>query len=465
MIASFKNFSNQFLLIFIDSIGLFISINLSFILYSGINPQYAYSNLFHYYYLILMFPFIQYALSNYQIVLLDKIEEFKKYCFSIMFVHFGFIVVSFLLKDDNSRLLILFSWQISFLVTYNFRTIMRKYLSKFSWWGSDAFILGAGTTGRNIFNMIKNNPSMGLNVKLFFDRKSEKIKEIENIDVINGIENADAFIKKFNVRYGILAIPTLSKEKTLELLDMYADSFVHFILIPDLYGVSSLWVTNKNIGGYLGLEINHKLIMRRNKILKRFIDLFFTIIGGIIILPLLFFIAVLIFITSKGPIMFSHERIGKNGKKFKAFKFRTMKENSSELLEKYLALNPQFKNEWETTQKLKKDPRITFVGKILRKLSFDEFPQLYNVLKGEMSLVGPRPIVDNEIEKYDKAFSLYKKVIPGMTGLWQISGRNNTTYDERVNLDTYYVRNWSMMLDIYILWKTISVVLLRKGAY
>jgi lipopolysaccharide/colanic/teichoic acid biosynthesis glycosyltransferase len=147
------------------------------------------------------------------------------------------------------------------------------------------------------------------------------------------------------------------------------------------------------------------------------------------------------------------------------WKFRTMRVNSEQMLAGHLAKNPGAAEEWRRGQKLKNDPRVTRLGRILRKASLDELPQLVNVVRGEMSMVGPRPIVDSEIQKYGSAFALYRQVIPGLTGLWQVSGRNERSYDERVELDTYYVRNWSPWLDIYLLARTIKVVVTGYGAY
>lgn len=142
-----------------------------------------------------------------------------------------------------------------------------------------------------------------------------------------------------------------------------------------------------------------------------------------------------------------------------------MVKDADEVLKEYLEKHPELREEWERDQKLRSDPRVTRIGRILRQTSLDELPQLWNVLRGEMSLVGPRPIVQDEVIKYGEKFALYIKVKPGMTGLWQVSGRNDTTYQERVNLDTYYIRNWSLWLDLYILARTAWVVLTRKGAY
>jgi Undecaprenyl-phosphate galactose phosphotransferase WbaP len=169
--------------------------------------------------------------------------------------------------------------------------------------------------------------------------------------------------------------------------------------------------------------------------------------------------------TSNGPVFYRQTRYGRDGQTFKAFKFRTMVPNADRLLVEYLACHPEELFEWQRDHKLKNDPRVTVIGKWIRKFSFDELPQLLNVIIGQMSLVGPRPIVKEEIEKYGRGFELYARVRPGITGLWQVSGRNNTTYDERVAFDEFYVNNWSVWLDAYILFRTIQVVITAEGAY
>ena len=186
----------------------------------------------------------------------------------------------------------------------------------------------------------------------------------------------------------------------------------------------------------------------------------------ITLLPLLATIAALIKISSPGPIFYTHERIGRYGKKFKVIKFRSMVVNADKILEEYLAHNEKAREEWLATRKLKNDPRITRIGKFLRKYSLDELPQLWNVLKGEMSLVGPRPVARDELVQFYKKHTVYYIIVrPGMTGLWQISGRSDTSYDERIQLDVHYVKNWTIFLDFKILLKTAQIVLLGKGAY
>ena len=168
---------------------------------------------------------------------------------------------------------------------------------------------------------------------------------------------------------------------------------------------------------------------------------------------------------SPGPAFYQHERIGRHGRRFKVWKLRTMVCDADRVLNEHLDACPRRREEWNRDHKLRDDPRITALGRWLRKTSIDELPQLWNVLRGEMSLVGPRPIVAAEIAKYGFKFEPYCRVLPGLTGLWQISGRNDTTYDQRVDLDSYYARNWSLPLDLYILLMTVRVVLFRQGAY
>lgn len=199
--------------------------------------------------------------------------------------------------------------------------------------------------------------------------------------------------------------------------------------------------------------------------LKRLLDIIGAAVGLVLLSPLFLF---LIYKIRKdgGSAFYGHTRIGKDGKPFQCWKFRSMVMNSKEVLEKYLANNSEAQAEWDRDFKLRDDPRITPVGQFLRKTSLDELPQLWNVLKGEMSLVGPRPVVQEELDKYyGAAVKEYKSMRPGLTGLWQVSGRNDVSYDERVAMDVDYVHHWSVFKDIIIIFKTIGVMVKKKGAY
>ena len=210
--------------------------------------------------------------------------------------------------------------------------------------------------------------------------------------------------------------------------------------------------------------IADRYVVRKSP-LSRVLDVILVLLACPSFILLILVIAILIMLESKGGIFYSQIRIGRGGQKFKAYKFRTMVQNADYLLQNYLEKSPELKAEWLASHKLKQDPRVTQVGAFLRKFSLDELPQLWNIFIGDMSLIGPRPIVEEEIEKYGECFELYKQVRPGLTGLWQVSGRSDTSYQRRVELDEYYLLNWSFQLDIQILFRTVSVVLRNNGAY
>ena len=239
------------------------------------------------------------------------------------------------------------------------------------------------------------------------------------------------------------------------------------IFVPDLMGapIGNLELEKLFDEKIILLKIKNNLARKYNRIIKRIFDLTVSFLSLVILIPLGVLLSVLIYIDNPGPVVFSHTRIGKSGKEFPCYKFRTMVLGAEKILENHLAENEEAKKEWEKDFKLKNDPRITKVGFFLRKTSLDEFPQIINVIKGEMSLVGPRPIVKAEVEKYKECIYDYYLVPPGITGMWQVNGRSDTTYDERVEMDSWYVRNWSVWIDIVYLLKTVGVVLKRKGAY
>jgi Undecaprenyl-phosphate galactose phosphotransferase WbaP len=197
----------------------------------------------------------------------------------------------------------------------------------------------------------------------------------------------------------------------------------------------------------------------------RILDLSVILLAAPYVIVAFLFIMILIVLDSEGPVFYRQTRIGRYGRKFHVYKFRTMVQNADQVLQMYLEKDPELRAEWLATHKLKNDPRVTRVGSVLRKLSLDELPQLWNILIGEMSLIGPRPIVDDEVERYGKCFDLYIQVRPGLTGLWQVSGRSDTSYERRVELDEYYILNRSFKLDMQIMFKTVLVVLGGKGAY
>lgn len=222
---------------------------------------------------------------------------------------------------------------------------------------------------------------------------------------------------------------------------------------------------DKDFARYFQEGTRRRRIKASDSFVKRAFDTVISLIAFIFLIPAFATISLLIWAQDGGSPFFVQERIGLNGRKFRCFKFRTMVANAAERLEQILASDPAARREWELDHKLRDDPRITWIGKFLRKTSLDELPQLINIIAGDMSIVGPRPIVAAEVERYGTFFRYYAEVRPGLTGLWQVSGRNDTTYSERVALDVRYVRNWSVLEDLRIIIVTVPSILFSRGAY
>jgi exopolysaccharide production protein ExoY len=199
--------------------------------------------------------------------------------------------------------------------------------------------------------------------------------------------------------------------------------------------------------------------------LKRGFDIVVAAVGLLLLSPLFLMIALLVKCSDGGSVFYGHRRVGRNGELFHCLKFRTMVPNGDQVLAAYFSRNPEARKEWNATRKLQNDPRVTGVGAVLRKLSLDELPQIINILRGEMSIVGPRPVVADELEMYGGAADYYLKSRPGLTGLWQVSGRNDVSYETRVAFDRHYVENWSLAADVRIILKTIPAVCLSRGSY
>ena len=342
------------------------------------------------------------------------------------------------------------------------RAAVRRIGSRFDWWGCPVVVCGGGEVALSVLRRLNSQPHLGLRpVAVVTDYISDR--QIEEVPVLQS--EYLSRIASSGVKHAIVAAPELSQSQFIDVLERAGDAFPHLILIPDTDFFWKVGSHTQDLMGVLGLQVRNNLLHTGSRIAKRVIDLACSTVLALLLLPLMAVISLLIAVESGFPVFYSQKRLGHDGRTFHIWKFRTMVRNAAEILELSLASNAELRSEWAANQKLRNDSRITRVGKLLRKTSLDELPQLWNVIKGEMSLVGPRPIVDSEVAKYKAAYSLYKKMTPGVTGLWQVSGRNRTTYAERIAYDTYYVRNWSVWMDIYLFAKTIVVVLTGDGAY
>jgi Undecaprenyl-phosphate galactose phosphotransferase WbaP len=354
-------------------------------------------------------------------------------------------------------------WAVCLLAIPVLREMTRHYASKQTWWGSQVLIFGAGPTGAGIYRTLVMNPSWGLRPVGIVDDCCRCL-EARQAYLGSLADAADLLLIKA-IPWAVVAMPERSRADVLGIIETYASFIPNCLVVPDLGGLPSLWTGAADCGGLPGLQLKERLLLPLPRLAKRATDFLLTITIALIALPLLAALALMVKLNSPGSVFYAQERLGFKGRRFRAWKFRTMIADADQVLEHYLGSNPNYRDEWQRDHKLKHDPRITAIGRFLRKTSLDELPQIWNVLRGEMSLVGPRPIVTAEIPKYGKCYDLYQRVRPGITGLWQVSGRNNTTYEERVQLDGYYVRNWSPWLDLCILAATVKVVLLREGAY
>lgn len=371
-------------------------------------------------------------------------------------------------KLYSSRYLWLLTWLIAFLIVPLGRILLKKLLIKTKFFLKDTIIIGTGSNALDAYKALSSEKYLGLNI-IQFVCESSLVDEIKilSIPVINKNDpNLWSDFLKSPKQIMIALENGESASRDHWLRELTKRGYRSISIIPTLRGLPLYSTDMSFLFSYevMLLRVNNNLAKRSSRILKRTMD----IVGSILIITLLSPVLLALYFMVKkdgGNAVYGHPRIGRNGKIFKCLKFRSMVVNSKEVLDKLLENDPVARTEWEKDFKLKNDPRITKIGAFIRKTSLDELPQLFNVLKGEMSLVGPRPIVKEELDRYNEDVDYYLMAKPGMTGLWQVSGRNDVDYDTRVYFDSWYVKNWSLWNDIAILFKTVSVVLNRSGAY
>lgn len=395
------------------------------------------------------------------------VEEFRRQGLVITLVFLVFATGTFMFKQGPvySRAAFVIAWGLCFIAVPIARTVVKLVCKRRSWFGYPAVIFGNAHVVERLVVQLGRYPNLGLRTKAIVSSDPTAPASMASIPVIDVQTLTPMLREAGKVPYALVGTEGMSREAIKHLLEGPLQSFRHVVLIPDLPLPATLWMTGRDLGGMLGLEIEHRLLDPGRRMLKRSLDLLALCVLLPVFLPVFVVLAALIKLDSKGPVLIGLRRVGFNGKIFHQRKFRTMVTNNDHVLRDALARDPALKKEWDETQKLKDDPRLTRVGKWLRRTSIDELPQIFNVLWGQMSLVGPRPITTSETAKYQDLASVYTKSLPGMTGLWQVSGRNDLSYDDRVTLDAYYVRNWSIWLDLYIVIKTVWVVLTGRGAY
>ena len=439
------------------------------LLYAGFPDQLPFRRLFEIWWVFVIWLFFFYyeGLYTKRFSFWDEIGATWRVSF---FSTIGIFVILSVgkLGGEMSRTVVILMGITSFFILPLIRTVAKKILRRLGFLKRRVLILGAGETGKLIVRALRKEPNYGFEILGFLDDDQKKLGSvIEGIKVHKGIDRAADYIKRCNVEDLFIAMPGAGKERLQGLINNLQHKVERILFVPDIFGIA---VTGTNLQHFFheeafAFEMKNNLSNPFNGFIKRCFDM----IMSVCMLPLLSIpmavIAALIRLDSKGEAIFSQERIGRKGVIFKCYKFRTMYSNAEERLTGLLDEDPEARRQWDTHWKLSEDPRVTRIGRFLRSTSLDELPQILNVLTGEMSLVGPRPYLPRE--KQDMGDRDYTILLtkPGITGLWQVSGRSNTSYDYRISLDLWYVRNWNLWLDIVILLKTVWIVLKREGAY
>ena len=383
--------------------------------------------------------------------------------------------VSFLARIDVARGTLLLVWGSALALIPTGRYVTRGWLRSLGKWERPALIVGVGDNAVEAVDALRSEANLGYCVTAFVrsglpDEQEAASLPRHDLPVLGAAtptiaEVVAVLAARANAQI-VVAVESLSTSEAALLIQALSLRFGNIHVIPTIRGLPLFGTSLSHFFRHevLFLTLRNSLQQRGVQALKRLFDIAGSGMLLVLLSPVLLMLGLMV-MREGGQPLFAHARIGRFGKPFPCLKFRSMRRDSAQVLERLLASDPAARAEWESEFKLKVDPRITPIGHFLRRTSLDELPQLWNVFCGEMSLVGPRPIIEKELARYGDQVDLYLNVRPGMTGLWQVSGRNDINYEERVALDTWYVQNWSLWYDVAILFKTIEVVLQRRGAY
>jgi exopolysaccharide biosynthesis polyprenyl glycosylphosphotransferase len=358
------------------------------------------------------------------------------------------------------------AWGVTFLMVSAGRLVIRRVVYRLRARGaflSRALIVGANPEARLLAEQLLRWRTSGLDLVGFVDgTESIGVELIPGLKIVGSIDQLESLIARNGVEELILASSALSREHMLTIFRRYGvSSEVHLRMSSGLYEIITTGLSVQEFAYVPLVGVNRVRLTGTDRALKAALDYALTVPALILLSPIFLVLAALVKLESPGPALHRRRVMGLNGKRFDAFKFRTMYVNGDEIL----ASHPELQQELATTHKLRNDPRVTRLGKIFRRTSLDELPQLLNVVLGDMSLVGPRMISPEEMPRYNQWGLNLLTIRPGLTGLWQVSGRSDLGYEDRVRLDMHYIRNWSIWLDLQLLWQTVPTVLRGRGAY
>ena len=415
---------------------------------------------------ILLMPAVYYQVGLYPGYLLGPVERLRRRTLATLAVFGGLVAWDNLVaRGVFSRGVLVASHSCFALILPPLaETLTRRVLVRRGKWGIPVVLLGSGDAGRTLVRTLRREPELGLQPVAFLDnRPASWNTAVEEIPVLGPLRLADTL--EHRAQAAIVLLADLGSENLADLLQDL--NFPRIIVIPDRAGIAGLWVSARDVGGQLGLEIKKNLLIPRNHLLKRLMDQVVALPLFLASLPVLTVAALWIKLRNPGPALYRQMREGFGGSRIPVWKLRTMYTDGDRILDAWFEEHPEDRDQWQRFFKLRHDPRVLpGIGSLLRRTSLDELPQLWSVLKGEMSLVGPRPLPDYHLGQFTPEFrNLRTRVLPGLTGLWQVSARSEGDLKVQQSLDTFYIRNWSPWLDLYILARTITAVLLARGAY
>jgi Undecaprenyl-phosphate galactose phosphotransferase WbaP len=396
---------------------------------------------------------------------LGVVEEFRSLTIGISLMFIMVSAISLILQEGEelSRFVFVGFWMASMVSIPALRRVTRHVMTKANLWGEPTVIIGPIKAGVRLYKYFKSDPKIGLKPVVMVSTRGNGRNN--GIDApVYPIERVGEVCQQRQIRTAAVLFSQMDQVEAITA--RYREVFEHLALFSTNGNNHYLnKVSIQHYGGLVSLAVHHRLLDPWAQACKRMMDLAISGLAMVVLWPFYLVGAGLICLDSPGPIFYRQVRVGKRGKPFIMYKLRTMYVNADEVLSSTLEKDPAQKEEWDKYQKLRKDPRITRVGRILRRFSIDEIAQLWNVLRGEMSLVGPRPIMVNQRKLYGENYQHYVRVVPGISGLWQINGRSQMSFLRRAEMDMEYVISWSMWMDIYIIIRTIWVVLNRRGAY
>jgi Undecaprenyl-phosphate galactose phosphotransferase WbaP len=374
---------------------------------------------------------------------------------------FGLVVLTlFLTKMHRSRITLLAAYLFALALIPLGRFIAKSILIKIKQWGVPAVIYGGADCVVRLHGLLRSGQGIGYVPVAAFSDEAVDAADCD-LPVRGGLHD-----KSEIAPVAIISMKAGDRHAMVGLLEELLAHYRIVVFVPDLFDAPSMWVKPRDLQGTLGLEIAHNLLDPVPRVAKRLMEMLLLLATAIFWVPVIGILALMIWLSDRGNPFFLQERVGRYGKVFKTYKLRTMVPNAEAVLREALKNDPELKAEWDETCKLRKDPRITWVGNLLRVTSLDELPQLINVLLGDMAIIGPRPLPQYHYAQLPKYVQrLRERVLPGITGMWQVSGRSDSGNEGFEKWDSYYVRNWSVWLDVYIFFRTVYVVLAREGAY